>query len=73
MIRYYCDACKKEVKHLYKFEYLCHISQDSSMGYADSDGNAVSGRSECEQLCIGCYNKVFRAAYTEFTKITPSA
>lgn len=32
MKKYFCDRCEKEVKRLYRFEYLCHIENTNLNG-----------------------------------------
>jgi hypothetical protein len=62
MIKYYCDACGKEIKGCSnKFRWLCHLTDivnGKIAGYADIDGNCVSGREEQAELCNKCYNNI---------------
>lgn len=73
MYKMFCDACKKEVKSLDKFKYLCHIEDlalgDCATGYVDIDDNMVSGREDSKDLCHSCYNRVLTKAYQEMVEI----
>lgn len=57
----YCDHCGKEGS-INKFHYLCHLTDMAKgkflNGYVDSDGNSVSGRTDCIDLCNKCYNEL---------------
>lgn len=70
MIKYYCDCCKEEKDRLVKFEFGSHLTGlDSVSGYSDDEGNRVSGRNECLQLCNRCYNQIVSKSIEEFVKI----
>jgi hypothetical protein len=71
MIKYYCDACNKEVKRLNSWGYLCHIDDyfTHKMGYVDNEGNSVSGREISVDLCNECYNKIVIKAVEELNNI----
>jgi len=62
MIKYYCDACGKEIKGISnKFRWLCHLTdivKGKIVGYEDNDGNPVSGREDAAELCNKCYNNI---------------
>ncbi|NCA67061.1 MAG: hypothetical protein EOM87_03240 [Clostridia bacterium] len=70
MTTYHCDKCGKEIKQIYSFRFLIYIADaDRPVSYyVDNEGNRISGREECFDLCIKCYNKVMGAAYEEFKK-----
>lgn len=70
----YCDSCGKEIEHTYSFDPLTHIvgmaEGNGRNYYVDTkDWNPVSGRIEHYDLCLGCYNNVYTAAY-EVIKLT---
>jgi hypothetical protein len=60
MIKFYCDACDKEVDNLNYFEHKIHIYDiiDGKIEYIDRDLNPVSGRTVSHSLCNKCYNEV---------------
>jgi len=60
MVKYYCDCCLKEAKHLNSFEYLCHLEDiftGKMTGYVDGDMTPISGRVVEKNFCHKCYNK----------------
>lgn len=62
MIKSLCDSCGKE-GNTNKVEIPCHFwSKSLSLGYADGEGNRVSGRSDVVDLCNYCKNKFYSAA-----------
>ncbi len=65
MIKYYCDSCKQEStgNNINRFAVPCHLySFKHKAGYADKDGNVVSGRMDNIDLCNKCYNIAYSAA-----------
>lgn len=67
--KYFCDKCESEAKSLFRFEYYIHLHNLSDMrGYVDGEGNPISGRTVCADLCIKCYNKVVSKAVTALQK-----
>lgn len=67
MIKYFCDACGKEMKEPYKFNYWVHI--ESPSGYEDREGNAISGKQVEKEICALCYNRIMGKAMEEFKAI----
>jgi hypothetical protein len=69
MVKYYCDCCLKEAKHLNSFEYLCHLEDiftGKMTGYVDGDMTPISGRVVEKNFCHKCYNKIVSKAVQEF-------
>ena len=64
----FCDACGKEGASN-KFRYLCHLSRLGLSGYADNEGNAVSGREDSVDLCNKCYNAIVSCAVQKLQKL----
>lgn len=69
MIKRICDACGEEGGNNRVF-IPCHLwSKSDSLGYADNDGNRVSGRYDEIDLCNKCNNRVYSAAVNELKRI----
>ena len=69
MVKYYCDCCLKEAKHLNTFEYLCHLDDvldHKISGYVDNDMNPISGKVVEKNFCNKCYNIIVIKAVQEF-------
>jgi len=64
MQKNFCDVCEKEISgHINRFEYLCHLDNINRVdGYSDAEGNAISQRSVCTDLCNRCYNTIVSKA-----------
>jgi hypothetical protein len=72
MIIKYCDACKKEIdNNICSFEPLFHIINDGGYVTTDEDNfmQPISGRILHYDLCLSCYNEVFKAAGNKFKEI----
>ena len=69
MIKYFCDACGKEMGmvKIYCFNYWVHIEKPS--GYEDREGNEVSGKQIEREVCVSCYNRIMGKAMEEFKAI----
>lgn len=69
MIFYVCDCCgKKQDKAMNSIDVPCHMySLKGKCGYADQDGNSVSGRTDRVDLCNKCYNLAFGALVKAIT------
>lgn len=58
MIKYYCDACGKEIKGLsYDIRIMKHITNN----YSDVDNT--------QMLCLLCYNEVMYKLWENLEKI----
>ena len=73
MIKYYCDACGKEMttRH-YDVKILCHISESIHGGSSEMiDGKfqPVSGRYTTQMICLPCYNEVMYPLWDNIKKI----
>lgn len=63
MKKFFCDACGTEQKRVNEFQVPCHLYQfKGQAGYIDSEGNAISGRTNIIDLCNKCLNKAYTAA-----------
>jgi len=66
MRKCFCDACDREIERATILEVPCHLYSKAgtagTLGYADSEGNRVSGRMDSIDLCNACANKAFSAA-----------
>jgi hypothetical protein len=73
MQKIFCDACNHEVKeNRMIWEPMVHIvdyMEGNSSGYVDLEFNPVSGRKECYDICLGCYNAIQFEAYRVFQTI----
>lgn len=72
MIKYFCDCCEKQTKQLFEIAYLTHVESTANGyfgGYVDSEGNRISGRTECKNVCITCYNKIMTTAIQKFYEL----
>jgi hypothetical protein len=77
MVKVFCDACKCEITGSKNaLEYLCHIDdvvyadkRERNLGYVDSVGNRISGRTVTRDLCNGCYNRVMVSAVMKIRSI----
>lgn len=69
MVKYFCDACGKEMKNQGKgFSYLCHLDEIKP-SYVDNYFNGVSGRSINTNICNACYNSILGEAVKKFKEI----
>ena len=61
MIKWYCDACGKEItERSYDIKILKHIT-DENVGYSqicEGKFQPVSGVEKNQMLCLSCYNEV---------------
>ena len=76
MRKYFCDACGKEVKSrdITGMAIPCHLwSFRGKSGYADIEGNSVSGRSDTVELCNSCLNTAYSAAVSKIEEIKQKA
>ena len=63
MRKYFCDSCGSEEERIKSFDVPCHLfSLRDSIGYSDSKGNSVSGRTDSIDLCNKCLNVAYEAA-----------
>ena len=74
MIKYYCDACGKEIEgRQYKINVLCHISDPIKFGgyveRVNGKDHPVSGRDVTTMLCLPCYNEVMYPLWKSIKKI----
>ncbi len=66
----YCDACGAEGAGRNSVEIPCHLySRRGEVGYADSDMNRVSGRSDVLDLCNACANRAYAAMVAKIDEI----
>lgn len=73
-IKYYCDACGEQLptgSGPNKYSYRCHLTKPLSVssGFADRDGNRVSGRDDTIDLCNRCYNDVVMPSIKKLREI----
>lgn len=83
MIKHICDCCRTEITIGKKeFKPYVHIREtaEGRTGYAvvtdrqrDSMGHSTSGRQLHYDLCAGCYNEVYGAAWAKFTEMKKRA
>lgn len=65
-MKYLCDACGTEINGGgTTFSYPCHLDDPDTLGYVDSEGNAVSGRKVDVDLCNECCNRILSLAVEE--------
>lgn len=61
MIKWYCDACGKEItERSYDIRIMKHIT-DNNLGYVqmcEGKMQPVSGVDTTQMLCLPCYNEV---------------
>lgn len=72
MRKYFCDCCGKEVtyKNLTKIDIPCHLySFAGKSGYADTDGNQVSGRQDTVEACNRCLNDAYHPMVKKIREI----
>lgn len=71
MIKKFCDACGKDISEVRSktFSYACHLGMPHLGGYSDSEGNSISGRDDCHDLCNNCYNRVMITAVNKFKEL----
>jgi len=74
MIKYYCDACGKEIEgRQYKINILCHITDPIQYGgyveVVSGKSHPVSGRDVSNMLCLPCYNEVMYPLMANIKKI----
>lgn len=72
MIKYYCDACGKEIiNRSYDVKILKHITTHN-IGYCeiiDGKSQPVSGVDVSQMLCLPCYNEVMYKLWENLEKI----
>lgn len=70
MKKTFCDACGNEGA-INNFTYLCHLGEHYP-GYADSNGNTISGRPITLDICNKCYNDILEPAIKKLKEIQSS-